>query len=52
MPAGRKASLISALVAIGLLGGAASAQAADRECVGVIGPETVNGNLVVPTGAV
>jgi hypothetical protein len=50
--AGRRASVVAVLIAVGLLGGAATAQAAERECVGAIGPETVRGDVVVPEGAI
>jgi hypothetical protein len=43
--------LVGALVALGLLAGGTAAQAAERQCVGGIGPETVRGDLVVPRGA-
>lgn len=50
---GRRGALVVLLVALGVLaGGAATAQAADRECVGLIGPETIRGNIVVPAGEV
>ena len=47
----RKGVLVGALVALGLLAGGSVAQAAERQCVGAIGPETVRGDLVVPAGA-
>ena len=47
----RKGVLVGALVALGLLAGGSVAQAAERQCVGAIGPETVRGDLVVPPGA-
>jgi hypothetical protein len=49
--AGRRGMLVGALVALGLLAGGTAAQAAERQCVGAIGPETVRGDLVVPPGA-
>jgi hypothetical protein len=50
--AGRRGALACLLVALGLLaGGSATAHAADRACVGLIGPETIEGNIVVPPGA-
>jgi hypothetical protein len=51
--AGRRGALACLLVALAVLaGGAANAQAAERQCVGLIGPETIEGNVVVPAGAV
>src|SRR5918996_6207825 len=51
MPAGRR-SLVGVVTALCLLTGGEAAQAADRECVGAIGAETVSGDLDVPAGAV
>jgi hypothetical protein len=48
----RRATLVGAVTAIAVLAGAVSAQAAERRCTGVIGPETVSGDLVVPRGEV
>jgi hypothetical protein len=50
--AGRPGSLVGALVVLGLLAGAATAQAAPRQCTGAIVSETVRGDVVVPAGAV
>jgi hypothetical protein len=47
---GRRGMLVGVLVALGLLAGGTAAQAAERECVGLIGPETIEGDLVVPPG--
>lgn len=49
--AGRPGTLVGALVVAGLLAGAATAQAAPRQCTDAIGPETVRGDVVVPAGA-
>jgi hypothetical protein len=49
--AGKLGLLVGLTVAVGLLVGLATAQAAQRQCVGVIGPETVRGDVVVPAGA-
>jgi hypothetical protein len=49
--AGKRGMLVCALVALGLVAGGGVAQAAERQCVGAIGPETVRGDLVVPAGA-
>jgi hypothetical protein len=49
--AGRPGSLVAALVVLGLVAAAPTAQAASRQCIGVIGPETVRGDVVVPAGA-
>src|ERR687896_243851 len=48
----RKGVLVGALVALGLVAGGGVAQAAERQCIGAIGPETVRGDLVVPAGQV
>jgi hypothetical protein len=50
--AGTRAFVVGMLISVGLLGGAATAQAAERECVGAIGPEVVRGDLVVPQNAI
>jgi hypothetical protein len=50
--AGRRATMVCALVTASLLAGAATAQSAERACTGAIGPETVRGDLVVPEGQV
>jgi hypothetical protein len=42
--------IVGVLAALALLAGGTAAHAADRECVGLIGPETIEGNLVVPPG--
>jgi hypothetical protein len=48
-----RAVLVCTCVVLGVLaGGVAAAQAAERQCVGLIGPETVRGDLVVPAGQV
>lgn len=47
---GRPGTLAGALIVAGLLAGAATAQAAPRECTSAIGPETVRGDIVVPAG--
>jgi hypothetical protein len=49
---GRRTTLVGALVAAATLAAAGTAQAADRVCTGVIGPETVHDDLVVPAGQV
>jgi hypothetical protein len=49
--AGRPGTLVGALIVVGLLVGAATAQAAPRQCTGAIGPETVRGDVEVPAGA-
>jgi hypothetical protein len=43
---------VGVVTALCLLAGGEAAQAADRECVGAIGAETVSGDLEVPEGAV
>jgi hypothetical protein len=45
----RKAFLVGAIVATGLVA-AGTAQSGERRCDGLIGPETVPDNLVVPSG--
>jgi hypothetical protein len=45
-------TLAAALAAAGALAAASPAQAGDRSCDGVIGPETVPGGVVVPDGEV
>jgi hypothetical protein len=47
-----RAVLVCTFVALGVLAVGGTAQAAERQCVGVIGPETVRGDLVVPAAAV
>jgi hypothetical protein len=49
---GRRSTLVAALMAAGTLAAASTAQAAERQCAGVIGPETVHDDLVVPAGLV
>jgi hypothetical protein len=47
----RKAFLVGAIVATGLVA-AGTAQSGERRCDGLIGPETVPDNLVVPSGEI
>jgi hypothetical protein len=47
-----RTTLAAALAAAGALAAASPAQADDRRCDGVIGPETVPGGVVVPDGEV
>jgi hypothetical protein len=50
---GRRASLVAALVATGMLAAASPAAAADDTvCTGALGPVTVPGDLIVPEGQV
>jgi hypothetical protein len=47
-----RTSLVAALATAMVLGAAGTAQADERRCDGAIGPETVRGDLVVPSGEV